>query len=213
MRSTKYASFLCSLFSQAYCVGIRDGGEPAWNFAVAHYARTSVATERERVLTALACTDDPTTVKKFVDDVLNKDGGVIERPDAMTALHAVAGTSAVGRRHLLDTVVNQWDQVSWLFGSGRTNVGNIFVALARGMSTTDDLEKVCLKTPNTWVCIEFTRNDYQFTGFPEFCLESHGWHRKLSKTPFGTYSAPLEGRFLKNCANEHVICNVSFVKL
>lgn len=41
-----------------YCTAINDGGQEEWDFAWSRYLNTNVASDKEILLTALACSKD-----------------------------------------------------------------------------------------------------------------------------------------------------------
>ncbi|CAG0922228.1 unnamed protein product [Notodromas monacha] len=130
-----------------YCCGINLGGKAEWDFAAKHLSRTSVATERDLILSALACTQNVSLLSEYAELVIKGGTGtdsnpLIPKADSMTALLNIAARSNVGGNLMLDLVTDEWPRVQSLFGTGRLNVGRLFVQVAKGLSSTQKIEKI-----------------------------------------------------------------------
>lgn len=54
-----------------YCVGLREGGQGAFDFLWARYLAENVATEQTTILSALGCTNTDATVNALIDRILS----------------------------------------------------------------------------------------------------------------------------------------------
>ncbi|GAB0097810.1 Aminopeptidase [Sergentomyia squamirostris] len=56
--------------STVYCVGLREGGQAAFDFLWARYLNENIATEQTVILNSLGCTNTDETVKALIDNIL-----------------------------------------------------------------------------------------------------------------------------------------------
>jgi aminopeptidase N len=65
-----FFSFFCklriapNLKATIYCITLREGGPQEWNFAFKQYQETTSASEKEVLLDALGCTQEPWLLSK-----------------------------------------------------------------------------------------------------------------------------------------------------
>lgn len=97
-----------------YCQAVAEGGEEEWNFVWNRYLATTVASERARLLKALACSKEIWILSKFLHSVIEKDSK-IRRQDARSVFSLVA-SNVYGRDLAFDFIREKWTLIkqSWV---------------------------------------------------------------------------------------------------
>lgn len=93
-----------------YCTTIKHGSDEYWAFAWERYKSTTVASEKEILLWALACTREPWLLTKYMEMVLEPDSK-IRKQDGLSVFRAVAN-NPIGEMLAFDFVRDNWDRIN-----------------------------------------------------------------------------------------------------
>uniref|UniRef100_A0A4W4GQF0 Aminopeptidase n=1 Tax=Electrophorus electricus TaxID=8005 RepID=A0A4W4GQF0_ELEEL len=145
--ASMFVSFLCSflirvdpnLRSTVYCSAIAAGGAKEWEFAWRMFQNTSVATEAERLMSALACTRDTQRLESFLSFTLNPVK--IRKHEATSVIVQVARNKA-GRALAWNFVRQNWKYIFTEYGAGSFSFAELIHGVTQAFSTQDQLDQV-----------------------------------------------------------------------
>ncbi|VDM38750.1 unnamed protein product [Toxocara canis] len=93
-----------------YCEGVKQAAEKVWNKLFELYRRERVQVERDRLLSALTCSRDTFTLKKFLNMASNLNDTTVRLQDVPTVFGGVGG-SDVGSEIIFDYFQDNWPQL------------------------------------------------------------------------------------------------------
>lgn len=99
-----------------YCTAIAAGGEKEWEFAWSQYLASNVATEKNKLLIALGCSQSIWVLSRYLEMTFTTDSG-IRTQDAVVAFKSVA-LNSVGRDLAWTFLRDQWQHITDHLGSG-----------------------------------------------------------------------------------------------
>uniref|UniRef100_A0A4W4GQ35 Aminopeptidase n=1 Tax=Electrophorus electricus TaxID=8005 RepID=A0A4W4GQ35_ELEEL len=145
--ASMFVSFLCSflirvdpnLRSTVYCSAIAAGGAKEWEFAWRMFQNTSVATEAERLMSALACTRDTQRLESFLSFTLNPVK--IRKHEATSVIVQVARNKA-GRALAWNFVRQNWKYIFTEYGAGSFSFAELIHGVTQAFSTQDQLDQL-----------------------------------------------------------------------
>uniref|UniRef100_A0A0N5A7P6 Aminopeptidase n=1 Tax=Syphacia muris TaxID=451379 RepID=A0A0N5A7P6_9BILA len=93
-----------------YCEGVRDGAERNYELMLDLYKRERVQVERERILSAMACSRDSVTLKNLMDLASNLNDTTIRLQDAPSVFNYISYGS-VGTKIIFDYFQDNWPRL------------------------------------------------------------------------------------------------------
>uniref|UniRef100_A0A3Q2Y010 Aminopeptidase n=1 Tax=Hippocampus comes TaxID=109280 RepID=A0A3Q2Y010_HIPCM len=123
-----------------YCSAIASGNKEEWEFGWAQFKNTSVASEANQLMSALACTGNTQLLKRYLSYTL--EPSMIRRQDAAFVIGAVASNS-LGQELAWNFVRLQWDYMFTQYGMGSFNFASIIDEVTARFSTPAHLQQVC----------------------------------------------------------------------
>ncbi|XP_037803061.1 LOW QUALITY PROTEIN: aminopeptidase N-like [Penaeus monodon] len=128
-----------NLKSTVYCTAIAGGGEAEWEAAWALYLEANVGAEKDRLLSALGCTEEVWLLSRYLDMAFTEGSG-IRRQDARTVFRAVANND-IGRYIAWDFLRNNWEAVSSYMGAF-TSLGDLISYVTAEFNTNEELQQL-----------------------------------------------------------------------
>ncbi|XP_026886893.2 aminopeptidase N-like [Electrophorus electricus] len=128
-----------NLRSTVYCSAIAAGGAKEWEFAWRMFQNTSVATEAERLMSALACTRDTQRLESFLSFTLNPVK--IRKHEATSVIVQVARNKA-GRALAWNFVRQNWKYIFTEYGAGSFSFAELIHGVTQAFSTQDQLDQL-----------------------------------------------------------------------
>uniref|UniRef100_A0A4W4GQ45 Aminopeptidase n=1 Tax=Electrophorus electricus TaxID=8005 RepID=A0A4W4GQ45_ELEEL len=125
-----------NLRSTVYCSAIAAGGAKEWEFAWRMFQNTSVATEAERLMSALACTRDTQRLESFTLNPVK-----IRKHEATSVIVQVARNKA-GRALAWNFVRQNWKYIFTEYGAGSFSFAELIHGVTQAFSTQDQLDQL-----------------------------------------------------------------------
>ncbi|XP_050726718.1 endoplasmic reticulum aminopeptidase 1-like isoform X3 [Eriocheir sinensis] len=122
-----------------YGSGVRYGIEDDWRHCWDVYNTSTIPSEKNLMLKALAQTRDPWLMQQFLAYTL--DPAKIRPQDVLTVLQEMSRNPG-GRLPAWHMVRQHWSQISQLFGHGSFTLGAIIRAVTSGFTSAFDLSEV-----------------------------------------------------------------------
>ncbi|CAG9772964.1 unnamed protein product [Ceutorhynchus assimilis] len=97
-----------------YCTAISDGGQEEWEFAWNRYLNTNVATDKEILLTSLACSKDIWILSRFLERSLTENSGI--RKHDIARVFASVSENPVGHDLAYRFMKINWDRIREYLG-------------------------------------------------------------------------------------------------
>ncbi|KAH7711631.1 peptidase family M1 containing protein, partial [Aphelenchoides avenae] len=116
-----------------YCIGVRYGGERDFQNVLDMFQRESVQVERDRLLSAAACSRDTFTLKKLLAMAADINNTVIRLQDKASVFNFV-GKQVIGEKVTLDFFMDHWTQLYKDFKDQQTLLSRMVGAALAGNS-------------------------------------------------------------------------------
>ncbi|XP_022104262.1 aminopeptidase N-like isoform X2 [Acanthaster planci] len=126
-----------NLKSVVYCNGIRYGGQDEWEFGWERYGNTTDSSEKSKWLSALACSNEPWILSRFLEYSTIK----IPQGDTINVIRYVA-QNYVGRALAWDFVRANWDKLYNDYGGSSFSFSNLIESITAQFNTDFDLEEL-----------------------------------------------------------------------
>nr|XP_057934796.1 aminopeptidase N-like isoform X2 [Doryrhamphus excisus] len=128
-----------NLRSTAYCSAVAAGGAEEWDFAWAMFKNATIASEANKLLSALACTRQPWLLNRYLDYSLDTEK--IRKQDATNVITSIAG-NAIGQPLAWDFVRSKWDYLYNDYGGGSFSFGGLIHGVTQRFSTQFEYEQL-----------------------------------------------------------------------
>ncbi|XP_033844898.1 aminopeptidase N-like [Periophthalmus magnuspinnatus] len=128
-----------NLKSTVYCYAIAFGGHEEWDFAWTMYKNATVASEASRLREAMACTQTPWLLNRYLEYSLNPSK--IRKQDATATILYIA-RNIVGMPLAWDFVRARWRYIFEQYGRGSFSFAGLINGITRRFSTEFELEEL-----------------------------------------------------------------------
>ncbi|XP_033491056.2 aminopeptidase N-like [Epinephelus lanceolatus] len=128
-----------NLRSTVYCNAIAAGGAKEWEFAWSKFENATIATEAEKLRSALACTKQPWLLNRYLEYTLNPD--MIRKQDATSTIVYIAN-NVVGQPLAWDFVRARWSYIFTQYGGGSFSFSNLINGVTKRFSTDFELQQL-----------------------------------------------------------------------
>uniref|UniRef100_A0A3P9D8U2 Aminopeptidase n=1 Tax=Maylandia zebra TaxID=106582 RepID=A0A3P9D8U2_9CICH len=128
-----------NLRSVVYCSAIAAGDEAEWEFGWSQFKIASVANEANKLMFALACTNNTELLNRYLSYTLNST--IIRKQDATSVITSVASNRA-GQKLAWDFVRNHWEYMFTEYGVGSFSFASMITGVTARFSTPAELQEV-----------------------------------------------------------------------
>ncbi|XP_070763201.1 aminopeptidase N-like [Enoplosus armatus] len=128
-----------NLRSTVYCNAISAGGAKEWEFAWSHFKNATIASEAEKLRSALACTKQPWLLNRYLEYTL--DPNMIRKQDATSTIVYIAN-NVVGQSLAWDFVRARWSYIFTQYGGGSFSFSNLINGVTKRFSTEFELQQL-----------------------------------------------------------------------
>uniref|UniRef100_A0A3B5M7T9 Aminopeptidase n=1 Tax=Xiphophorus couchianus TaxID=32473 RepID=A0A3B5M7T9_9TELE len=126
-----------NLRSAVYCSAVAAGGEAEWNFTWSQLQDATVASEANKLMLALACSNNTQLYLEFT-----LDPAKIRKQDATAVITAVANNRA-GQNLTWQFVTKNWEHMFTEYGVGSFSFASLISGVTARFSTPQELQQVC----------------------------------------------------------------------
>lgn len=126
--------------SIVYSTAIRHGNQEEWDFAWDQYKKAKIASEKDKLMKALACSREPWLLSRYLEWCLNSSSG-IRKQDGSYAFRSVA-TNLYGRDIAFNYLRDKWDKVYKIYGKSFFAFRNLFIAVTSSLNTQFELDQL-----------------------------------------------------------------------
>ncbi|KAF0040873.1 aminopeptidase N [Scophthalmus maximus] len=128
-----------NLRSTVYCNAIAAGGAKEWEFAWSEFRNASIASEAEKLRSALSCTKQPWLLNRYLEYTL--DPKLIRKQDATSTIVYVAN-NVIGQSLAWDFVRDRWSYIFNQYGGGSFSFSNLINGVTKRFSTDFELKQL-----------------------------------------------------------------------
>ncbi|XP_041649423.1 aminopeptidase N-like [Cheilinus undulatus] len=122
-----------------YCNAIAYGGVEEWEFAWKMFKETSLATESNKLLSAMACSREPWLLNRYLDYSL--DPTKIRKQDATLTISSIAG-NVVGMPLAWNFIRARWSYIFEQYGKGSFSFADLINGITPRFSTEFELQEL-----------------------------------------------------------------------
>ncbi|XP_047453445.1 aminopeptidase Ey-like [Mugil cephalus] len=128
-----------NLRSAVYCSAMAAGGEAEWDFGWRQFKNSPVASEAQKLMSALACTTNTQLLQRFLSYTLNST--MIRKQDATSVITAVASNRA-GQSLAWDFIRAEWEYMFTQYGVGSFSFSSIITGVTARFSSPAELQQL-----------------------------------------------------------------------
>uniref|UniRef100_A0A3B5MAT6 Aminopeptidase n=1 Tax=Xiphophorus couchianus TaxID=32473 RepID=A0A3B5MAT6_9TELE len=133
------ASIHPNLRSAVYCSAVAAGGEAEWNFTWSQLQDATVASEANKLMLALACSNNTQLLERYLEFTL--DPAKIRKQDATAVITAVANNRA-GQNLTWQFVTKNWEHMFTEYGVGSFSFASLISGVTARFSTPQELQQL-----------------------------------------------------------------------
>ncbi|XP_058501683.1 aminopeptidase N-like [Solea solea] len=137
--TSKKNTIHANLRSTVYCNAIAAGGAEEWQFAWEQFENATIASEAEKLRSALACTKQPWLLNRYLEYTLDPDR--IRKQDATSTIVYIAN-NVVGQPLVWDFVRDRWSYIFSEYGGGSFSFSNLINGVTKRFSTEFELKQL-----------------------------------------------------------------------
>lgn len=127
------------LRSVVYCVGIKTGGQDAWEFLWERYKKSNVGNEQNVILSSLGCSREVWILNRYLEWSI--DPMVIRRQDSSTVFYSVVH-SDMGYYLAKNFLFKNIKRIYEFYGIKSSRLGRYITGVATPMISEDDLKEL-----------------------------------------------------------------------
>ncbi|XP_034082999.1 aminopeptidase N-like isoform X2 [Gymnodraco acuticeps] len=128
-----------NLRSTVYCNAIAAGGAKEWEFAWSEFQKATIASEAEKLRSALSCSKQPWLLNRYLEYTLNST--LIRKQDATSTIVYIASNVA-GQSLAWDFVRARWTYIFNEYGGGSFSFSNLINGVTKRFSTEYELQQL-----------------------------------------------------------------------
>ncbi|XP_069580456.1 aminopeptidase N-like [Brachyistius frenatus] len=128
-----------NLRSTVYCNAIAAGGAEEWEFAWKEFRNTTIASEAEKLRSAMSCTKQPWLLNRYLEYTLNPD--LIRKQDATSTIVYIAN-NVVGQSLAWDFIRARWSYIFTQYGGGSFSFSNLINGVTERFSSEHELQEL-----------------------------------------------------------------------
>lgn len=132
MANPAHNNISVNLKSTVYCNAIAAGGVEEWDFAWKMYKGATIASEADKLMSALSCTREPWLLNRYLSYCLDPEK--IRKQDATSTINSIA-SNPIGQSLAWDFVRANWDHIYNDYGGGSFSFGGLISGVSRRFST------------------------------------------------------------------------------
>ncbi|KAK1887476.1 Aminopeptidase N [Dissostichus eleginoides] len=128
-----------NLRSTVYCNAIAAGGAKEWEFAWSEFQKATIASDAEKLRSALSCSKQPWLLNRYLEYTLNST--LIRKQDATSTIVYIASNVA-GQSLAWDFVRARWTYIFNEYGGGSFSFSNLINGVTERFSTEYELQQL-----------------------------------------------------------------------
>ncbi|CAB1433690.1 unnamed protein product [Pleuronectes platessa] len=128
-----------NLRTTVYCNAIAAGGAKEWDFAWSEFQKATIASEAEKLRSALSCTKQPWLLQRYLEYTLDPD--MIRKQDATSTIVYIAN-NVVGQSLAWDFVRDRWSYIFNQYGGGSFSFSNLINGVTKRFATDFELKQL-----------------------------------------------------------------------
>ncbi|XP_067128251.1 aminopeptidase N-like [Centruroides vittatus] len=126
--------------SIVYCTAIKNGEEEEWEFGWQQYKKAKIASEKDKIMKALACSRTPWLLSRYLDWSLDTKSG-IRKQDGSYVFRAVAN-SEYGRDIAFNYFRDKWNKVFKIYRKTSFAFRSLIITIASSLNTQFELDQL-----------------------------------------------------------------------
>ncbi|KAJ7997844.1 hypothetical protein DPEC_G00216380 [Dallia pectoralis] len=128
-----------NLRTAVYCSAIAAGSAEEWDFGWSMFINATVASEADKLMSALACTKDPALLKRYLEYTLDSDK--IRKQDATSVIVYIASNRR-GEKLAWEFVTEKWNYMFTQYGVGSFSFSKLISGVTTRFSTKAELDQL-----------------------------------------------------------------------
>ncbi|KJH50337.1 peptidase family M1 [Dictyocaulus viviparus] len=169
-------SIAAPLRSNTYCYGVQDGDDKTYQKVMDLYKAERVQKEKNRLLNALGCHNDVTTLKTLLQLALDRNSSVFRLQDVAAVFETVS-KNPIGREFMFSFLIEKWESIYKSLSTYHSTMGDVIASCTKGIRTMQQIEQLKSLRRNGLRAVEFGEFDRQI----EKAEEKYEWMKKHSR--------------------------------
>nr|AGT79010.1 aminopeptidase H11-5 [Haemonchus contortus] len=109
-KASKCVSIAAPLRAKAYCYGVKEGGEAAFDKVMKLYYAENVQLEKDVLLQGLGCHKDITALKRLLLLALDRNSSFVRLQDVAAVYYAVS-SNPIGKEFMFNFLLERWEEI------------------------------------------------------------------------------------------------------
>lgn len=123
-----------------YCTAIKYGDQAEWDFAWERFQKTTIASEKETLLSALGCSRETWILTRFLEYSMTDEYG-IRKQDVFRVFIAVSN-NVIGQPIAFSYIRNNWKKMKEYLGTSMSNLNMILKYSTKRLNVQHELDEL-----------------------------------------------------------------------
>nr|CDJ80959.1 Peptidase M1 domain containing protein [Haemonchus contortus] len=139
--ASKCVSIAAPLRAKAYCYGVKEGGEVAFDKVMKLYYAENVQLEKDVLLQGLGCHKDITALKRLLLLALDRNSSFVRLQDVTDVYDAVS-SNPVGKEFMFNFLLERWEEILGSLTTEHRAVERVIEACTAGIRSEQQIDQL-----------------------------------------------------------------------
>uniref|UniRef100_A0A7I4YY21 Aminopeptidase n=1 Tax=Haemonchus contortus TaxID=6289 RepID=A0A7I4YY21_HAECO len=140
-KASKCVSIAAPLRAKAYCYGVKEGGEVAFEKVMKLSYEENVQVEKNALLQGLGCHRDITALKRLLLLALDRNSSFVRLQDVATVYDAVS-TNPIGKEFMFNFLLERWEEILESLTTEHRAVERVIKACTAGIRLEQQIDQL-----------------------------------------------------------------------
>ncbi|XGW06236.1 hypothetical protein V3C99_016503 [Haemonchus contortus] len=140
-KASKCVSIAAPLRAKAYCYGVKDGGEVAFDKVMKLCYAENVQVEKDVLLKGLGCHRDITALKRLLLLALDRNSSFVRLQDVAAVYDAVS-SNPIGKEFMFNFLLERWEEILESLTADHRTVERVIKACTAGIRLEQQIDQL-----------------------------------------------------------------------
>nr|CDJ83822.1 Peptidase M1 domain containing protein [Haemonchus contortus] len=140
-KASKCVSIAAPLRAKAYCYGVKEGGEVAFDRVMKLWYAENVQVEKDVLLKGLGCHRDITALKRLPLLALDRNSSFVRLQDVAAVYYAVS-SNPIGKEFMFNFLLERWDEILKSLAADHRTVELVIKACTAGIRLEQQIDQL-----------------------------------------------------------------------
>uniref|UniRef100_A0A7I4YY48 Aminopeptidase n=1 Tax=Haemonchus contortus TaxID=6289 RepID=A0A7I4YY48_HAECO len=140
-KASKCVSIAAPLRAKAYCYGVKEGGEVAFDKVMKLWYAENVQVEKDVLLKGLGCHRDITALKRLLLLALDRNSSFVRLQDVAAVYDAVSA-NPIGKEFMFNFLLERWEEILESLTADHRTVERVIKACTAGIRLEQQIDQL-----------------------------------------------------------------------